>query len=63
MQDTCPNTQRLVRLHFGPSADHSMARLLYFAIGDEVCLDMYAIFAHESEHDSGDKLDSSLPLF
>ena len=28
VQDTCPNTQRPVRLHFAPGADYSMARLM-----------------------------------
>ena len=39
-QDTCPTTGRPVRLHFAPSADHSMARLMYFSTRDEVCLDI-----------------------
>ena len=62
-QDTCPTTRRPIQLHFALSADHSMACLMYFATGDEVYLDMYAILGYEWEHDSGDESDSSLPLF
>ena len=40
-----------------------MVHLMYFAIGDEVCLDMYAISTDEWEHDSGDESDSSLAFF
>ena len=62
-QNTCPTTGRLVRLHFTPGADHSMAHLMYFATRDEVYPDMYAILGDEWEHDSGDESDSSLSLF
>ena len=61
-QSTCPTTGRLVRLHFAPGADYGMARLMYFAIGDELYPDMYAISGDEWEHNSGDESDSSLPL-
>ena len=62
-QNTCPATGRPVRLHFAPGADHAMARLMYFATGDEIYPDMYAISGDEWEHDSGDESDSSLSLF
>ena len=63
MHDTCPNTQRLVRLHFALGVDHNMARLMYFANGDKVCPNMYAISVDEWEHNSNDESDLSLPLF
>ena len=63
VQDICPTTERPVRLHFTPSADHSTARMIYFATGDEVYPSMYAISGDEWEHDSGNESDSSLPLF
>ena len=63
MQDICPTTGRPVRLHFAPGADHSIARMIYFAVGDKVYPDMYAISGDEWEHDSGNESDSSLPLF
>ena len=62
-QDTCLTTGRLVRLHFAPGANHYMAHLIYFATGDKVYLDMYAISGDEWEHDNSDKSDSSLPFF
>ena len=34
VQDICPTTGRPVRLHFAPGADHSTARMIYFATGD-----------------------------
>ena len=46
-----------------PSADHSTARMIYFATGDEAYPGMYAISGDEWEHDSGNESDSSLPLF
>ena len=63
VQDICPTTGRPVRLHFAPGADHSTARMMYFAIGDEAYPGMYAICGDEWEHDSGNESDSSLPLF
>ena len=63
MQDTCSIKERPVRLYFAPGANHSIAHLIYFATGDEVYLDMYAISSDEWNHDSGDESDSSLPLF
>ena len=63
MQDICPTTGRLVRLHFAPGADHSTARMIYFATGDEAYPGMYAISSDKWEHDSGNEFDSSLPLF
>ena len=63
VQDICPTTGRLVRLHFAPSADHSIVRMIYFAIGDEAYPGIYAIPGDEWEHDSGNESDSSLPLF
>ena len=62
-QNTCPARRRPVRLHFAPGADHAMARLMYFATGDEIYPDMYAISGDEWEHDSSDESDSSLSLF
>ena len=62
-QNTCLATGRPIRLHFAPSADHAMARLMYFATGDEIYPDMYAISSDEWEHDSSDEFDSSLSLF
>ena len=47
VQDICPTMGRPVRLHFPRGADHSTARMIYFATGDEVYPGMYAI--------SGDK--------
>ena len=61
-QSTYPTTGRLVRLHFAPGVDYGMARLMYFATGDELYLDMYAILGDKWEHDSGDESDSSLSL-
>ena len=55
-QDTCPTTGRPVRLHFTLGADHSMAHLMYFATGDKVCPNIYAISADEWKNDSGDKI-------
>ena len=63
VQDICPTTGRPVRLHFAHGADHSTARMIYFATGDEVYPSMYAISGDEWEHDSGNESDSSLPLF
>ena len=63
VQDICPTTGRPVRLHFARGADHSTARMIYFATGDEVYPGMYAISGDEWEHDSGNESDSSLPLF
>ena len=63
VQDICPTTGRLVRLHFAPGADHSTARMMYFATGDEAYPGIYAISGDEWEHDSGNESDSSLPLF
>ena len=63
VQDICPTTRRPVRLHFAPGADHSTARMMYFATGDEAYPGMYAISGDEWEHDSGNESDSSLPLF
>ena len=40
-----------------------MACLMYFAVGDEVYCDKYAILGGKWEHDSSDEFDSSLPLF
>ena len=37
--------------------------MIYFATGDEVYPDMYAISSDEWEHDSGNESDSSLLLF
>ena len=37
--------------------------MIYFATGDEVYPDMYAISGDEWEHDSGNESDSSFPLF
>ena len=62
MQDICPTMGRAIWLHFAPSADHSMARLMYIATRDKVCPDMYTISTDKWEHDSSDELDSSLPL-
>ena len=62
VQDTCPTTGRPVRLHFAPGADHSTARMIYFATGDEAYPGMYAISGDEWEHNSGNESDSSLPL-
>ena len=61
-QSTCPTTGRLIRLYFAPGADYGMARVMYFATGDELYPGMYAILGDEWKHDSGDKSDSSLPL-
>ena len=63
VQDICSTTGRLVRLHFAPSADHSTARMIYFATRDEVYPGMYAISGDEWEHDSRDESNSSLLLF
>ena len=63
VQDICPTMGRPVRLHFAPGADHSTARMIYFATGDEAYPDMYAISGDKWEHDSGNESDSSLPLF
>ena len=63
VQDICPTTGRPVQLHFAPGADHSTVRMIYFATGDEVYPDMYGISGDEWEHHSGNKSDSSLPLF
>ena len=63
VQDICPTTERLVRLHFAPGADHSTARMIYFVTRDEAYPGMYAISGEEWEHDSGNESDSSLPLF
>ena len=63
VQDICPTTGRPVRLHFAPGVDHSTARMIYFATGDEAYPGMYAISGDEWEHDSGNESDSSLPLF
>ena len=63
VQDICPTTGRLVRLHFAPGADHSIAHMIYFITRDKVYPGMYAISGNEWEHDSGDESDSSLPLF
>ena len=61
-QSTCPTTGRPVWFHFAPGADYGMARVMYFATGDELYPGMYAISGYEWEHDSGDESDSSLPL-
>ena len=63
VQDIFPTTGRPVRLHFALGADHSTARMIYVATGDEAYLGMYAISGNEWEHDSGNESDSSLPLF
>ena len=63
VQDICPTMGRLVRLHFAPGADHSTARMIYFATGDEVYPGMYAISGDEWEHDSDNESNLSLPLF
>ena len=63
VQDICPTMGRPVQLHFAPDANHSIARKIYFPIGDEVYPGMYAISGDEWKHDSGDESDSSLPLF
>ena len=63
VQDTCSTTGRPVRLHFALGADHSMVCLMYFATGDEVCPNIFAISVDKWEHDSNDKSNSSLPLF
>ena len=62
-QNTYPTKGRPVRLHFVPGADHGMACLMYFATGDEIYPNMYAISGDEWENNSGDESDSSLPLF
>ena len=36
VQDICPTLGRPIRLHFARGADHSIARMIYFATGDEV---------------------------
>ena len=61
-QSTCPTTRRPVRLHFAPGADYGMARVMYFATGDELYPGMYEISGDEWEHDSGDESNSNLPL-
>ena len=63
MQDTCPTVGRPLQLHFALGAHHSTARMIYFATGDKVYFDIYAISGDEWEHDSSDESDSSLPLF
>ena len=63
VQDISPTMGRLVRLHFTPGVDHSTARMIYFATGDEAYPGMYAISGDKWEHDSGNESDSSLPLF
>ena len=63
VQDICSTTGRPVRLDFAPGADHSTARMIYFATEDEAYLGMYAISGDEWDHDSGNESDSSLPLF
>ena len=63
LQDICSTTGRPIRLHFIPGADHSTARMIYFATGDEAYPGMYAISGDKWEHDSGNESDSSLPLF
>ena len=54
---------RPIWLHFASGADPSTTRLMYFAIGDEVYPDMYAISTNKWEHDSSDKSNLSLLLF
>ena len=63
VQDICPTMRRPIQLYFTPSVDYSTARMIYFATGDEVYLGMYAISGNEWEHDSGNKFNSSLPLY
>ena len=63
VQDICPTTGRPVQLHFARGANHSTARMIFFATGDEVYPGMYAISGDEWEHDSGNESNSSLPLF
>ena len=62
-QNTCPTMGRPVWLHFAPGVDHGMACLMYFATGDELYPDIYAIPGNEWEHYSSDESDLSLPLF
>ena len=47
VQDICPTIGRPIQLHFAPGADHSTARMIYFATGDEVYPSMYAIYGDE----------------
>ena len=63
VQDIFPTMGRPVQLHFAPGPGRSTARMIYFAIRDEVYPGMYAISGDEWEHDSGDESSSSLPLF